>query len=126
MKNLFLIFGLSMATVANAETFTCEFTEPFVTLTYSTGTEALTKKDDATGQVQVLKKVSFLILASGEYSLRNAAGNEVVRLKLDGQGSDGMSDMVYPYSASTNLISGANNGIGGCSSVALKTKPGQG
>ena len=122
---LAVLLGLAITSAAKAETFTCGFTEPFLTMTYQTGTEILTKKDESTGKVVELHNVSFLILSSGQYSLRNSAGTEVARLTLDGKGSDGMSNIIYPYSVTTNLISGANDGIGGCSSVALKIKQGQ-
>lgn len=114
-----LVLTLSAAT-ASADIIKCVFTEPFVNTTYSMAQQTLTIKmmDEKS---QVLRNVSFQIRAPGKFEIVDKAGKVIQQLTLNFAGSDGMSDNIYPYSVvHLPMKSGANNGVGGCSSNYLK------
>ena len=119
----FVLGLLSVSQVAAAETFTCSFTEPFLSLTYSTKTQKLKRKSAATGK-RVTQGVTFHIKAPGTFVL-NRKGNKVATLELTFKGSDGMGSTVYPYEIKLEDATGANNGRGGCASSLLKAKEGK-
>lgn len=126
MQRLLVLAAILMAGVsAKAETFVCSFTEPFYTLTYDTSTQILQIKDDAEGTIKYEKDISFTVLDAGKFELRRPMGSTLVTLTLNFQGSDGMSNQVFPYEATTVAIGGANNGIGGCTSSALPATEGE-
>jgi uncharacterized membrane protein len=117
-----LIFLLS-SVYAQADIITCNFTEPFLVATYSMTQSQLTIKDYSDNKVSVTKNVSFQIKGPGEFELWDNKKNVVMTLSLNGEGSDGMSDSIYPYSAKmSDMVGFANGGFGGCSSQFLKTK----
>jgi uncharacterized membrane protein len=108
---------------AQADIIKCHFTEPFYTTTYSMVQQSLSIKNDAENKTQVIKNVSFQIMGAGKFELRTKKGVVIQEITLDNQGSDGMSDIEYPYSVKWNdILNGANNGIGGCSSNYQKAK----
>lgn len=115
---------LCLAPIAQAETFTCQFTEPFFTLTYATQSERLTRKS-ADERPRVTKRVSFSITGPGAFVLKDRKGKELARLELSNKGSDGMGNTVYPYEIKLPDAGGANNGLGGCSSSLLPKKEGK-
>ncbi|RYZ95204.1 MAG: hypothetical protein EOP11_25260 [Proteobacteria bacterium] len=123
--SLALAFSSLAAVSAQAESFTCGFTEPFFTIEYSTTTQKLVLTDNALEKSTNYRGVEFQIVAPGEFTLRDKRGHELARLKLTMEGSDGMSATIYPYEISTKLLGGANNGEGGCASSLLKTKQGE-
>ena len=104
-----------------AEVISCNFTEPFYTLTYATGTNELRKFDFEHGE-KVYKNVGFLIKGPGQFELR-MNDKPYMTLSLTNEGSDGMSDYIYPYEGKI-LGKGddANSGVGGCESLLLKKK----
>lgn len=121
MKALFVLALSSFALVnsAQAEVFNCGFTEPFVDVTYDTATQEMTVKTFEFEET-VRSGITFTIEGPNTFVLKDQAGAEVLRMVLDNQGSDGMSDMVYPYSATfAELVVSGNMGIGGCSSTLL-------
>jgi hypothetical protein len=61
------------ASPLRAETFICEFTEPFVTLKYSTVTQELMRVDDLEKKTSVLSSVVFEVAGPGEFYLRSPA-----------------------------------------------------
>lgn len=114
---LFLLSPLA----AKAEVFSCNFTEPFYSLTYATGTRELRRFDFEHGE-KVYKNVGFLVKGPGEFELR-MNDQPFMTLSLTNQGSDGMSDYIYPYEG--KLVGKAgdpNSGVGGCESLLLKKK----
>ena len=121
MKNLLLALSslIVFSTAAKAETFKCVFTEPFFSFTYSTSKETLSI--NIMGEKKtIMKKVSFQIDAKGSYLLKSANGKLLATLTLDNNGSDGMSDYVFPFTALYN--EGEHSHYGGCDSTLLKRK----
>jgi uncharacterized membrane protein len=112
MKALFFITALIVSTAAQADIIKCSFTEPFVEIQYSMTQSSLTVTS-ADEPTYVVKNVSLQILGAGYFELWNAQKNTVVQLSLDFNGSDGMSDYTYPYTAQWNGY------WGGCTSNFL-------
>lgn len=95
---------------SHAGTLICHFTEPFFTITYDsrTGTVVRTSFDVAdpdTGKPipEILAEGATLrAVPSDDYrrKLKLEKGSEtILDLKLTGQGSDGMSESLYPFEA---------------------------
>ena len=116
------ILTLATASIVAAETFTCEFTEPWVTLTYSASSGRVMMKEDRarSGRI-VARHVSLRHAGPGVILLFDARGAQVARLELTGKGTDGMSDKIYPYSITTHLIANSS-GSGGCYTTLLKSR----
>lgn len=122
MNKLFATATLMLfANVSHADIIKCNFTEPFITTTYST-TQSTLKIESLGESTKVLKNVSFQIIGAGIFNLVDSKGHVVQKLTLNNNGSDGMSDTIYPYEVQDFDMSGANNGIGGCSSNYLKSE----
>lgn len=118
MKQLLLALAIVAPITASADIIKCTFTEPFVSSTYSMTQSTLTY-DSIDGQKTVLKKVSMQIKAAGIFELVANDGTVLQQLDLNNQGSNGMSDHVYPYDVQDNTAM-TNNGRGGCESNYLK------
>lgn len=113
---------LLLSSISHADIIKCTFTEPFVTTTYSTTQSTLAYDDVSTGK-SLVKNVSFQIKGPGTFELVDRKGQVLQTLTLNNQGSDGMSNNLYPYEVRDSKINGfANGGVGGCSSNHLKTK----
>ncbi len=120
-KLITVLVLLSITSIAQADIINCSFTEPFYSTQYSMVQQSL-KIQDYEGNVRVIKNVSFQIMGRGHFELWDANRNVLQVLRLNFQGTDGMSDNVYPYtvrSSSAVYNSGANYGWGGCSSNFL-------
>ena len=92
-----VVLCLCAPAAAVAETLTCIYTEPFVNTVYQTGGRRLTLTRAVEKQVHrffvsVRVRPADIELANRRQALRQT----MVR---DGKGSDGMSDTVYPWSA---------------------------
>jgi hypothetical protein len=125
MKKLLVATLLLASAVSKADVIKCSFTEPFVDTVYSMTASTLTIRDAVGQKARVVKNVSFQIKGPGEFELVGKDGKVLQKLKLTMNGSDGMSDTIYPYEVTdTNQLEGgmANGGVGGCSSNYLKTK----
>lgn len=70
------------------------------------------------GTKSVARHVSFQIKDAGVFELTSKAGVVLQSLTLDRQGSDGMSDRLYPYSVIANRNGETQHG--GCFSNHLK------
>jgi len=118
MKAVLSLIVSMAAFSAQADIIKCSFTEPFLNVTYSMTQSKLTiQTPEGTSSV---KNVSFQIKGAGNFELFDENNNVLMTLTLDGQGSDGMSDYTYPYTAEfANASTWANAGIGGCSSNFL-------
>lgn len=117
MKQLLLALAITAPITASADIIKCVFTEPFVSSTYSMSQSSLTYVDFE-GKTEVIKSVSFQIREAGVFELVKD-GKVIQTLKLNNQGSDGMSDMIYPYDVKDNTAT-TGNGYGGCESNYLK------
>jgi len=109
---------------AKAAIITCFFTEPFYTVTYTTGTRLLRVRNDTEHRDELIQDVGLLIVGSGKFELRTKEGQLLMTLKLTGNGRDGMSDRVYPYDARYEAKNSPLSGVrGGCESLKLKRQP---
>ncbi len=106
------------AAIGNADIIKCSFTEPFISSTYSM-TQSSLVYTDAEGTVTKIKNVSFQIKAAGLFELVDKTGVVLQILNLKYQGSDGMSDRLFPFDVkdSSELT---HKGQGGCESNRLK------
>ena len=121
MKTILAASLLLIANVSQADVIKCMFTEPFVDSVYSMTQSTLTY----TGlgiEKTVVKNVSFQIKGAGSFELVAKDGTVLQVLTLNNDGSDGMSDVVYPFQVKdNNEIVAANAGHGGCTSNSLKS-----
>lgn len=121
--SLFTAFCLLLSLSAKADIIKCEFTEPFLTTTYSMAQQTLsyvyegTEKGDPVNQV--IKNVSFQIKAAGVFELVGQDGVVIQTLTLNNKGSDGMSETIFPFEVKEAV------GYGGCVSNHLKSKEGE-
>ena len=106
-----LVAGLA----AQADIISCNFTEPFVDVTYSTTTSELTVLDHGNeGKKTIIKNASFQIKGAGQFEILGKDKKVLMTLDLNFKGSDSMSEAVYPYHAEYD------NMIGACESNFLK------
>ena len=125
MKRSIFAFAFILSIgAAQAESFECSFTEPFISIKYNTATQKLTVKNEMEGTpADITTGVTYTIASSKKFLLKSSKGQLLATLVLNNKGSDGMSDFVYPYEITSPLGGpGANGGVGGCSSSALKAK----
>lgn len=104
---------------AAAGVLTCRFTEPFFVVAFDSATGVVTltspdESDPATGRIapRIIAEEAKLSRSDvwlGYPTLTLDAGNErMLDIRLSGQGSDGMSETVFPMEG----VYGAN--VGGC------------
>lgn len=117
MKNIFIV-SMFLAVAVQADIIKCHFTEPMVTTTYNTSKATLTYQD-SNNKKTVVKNVSFQIRSAGVFELVSQNGKLVQTINLNSQGSDGMSDRLYPYSVKDSKEI-TQQGLGGCESNYLK------
>lgn len=133
MSKLIFALILTLAPAAFAETLNCSFTEPFFNLKYDSKTQILKRSEPDNNGKEVTRVVARNVRV---VPLSNVKTNELtsftrfaligqngavhLRLTLNYQGSNGMSDTIYPYNAEIpNMRTSANNGVGGCASSTL-------
>ncbi len=116
---IFLIAVFSCS--AQADILKCVFTEPFLTVQYSMTQSRIMQiqhvgenKPETTFQ----NNISFQIFDAGEFELWDRDRKVVMELLLNHNGSDGMSDRNYPYSAKYNHPTFGSL-TGGCTSNFL-------
>jgi uncharacterized membrane protein len=98
--------------LARAETIGCVYTEPFVNTEFNTRGRTVTitqasKPGAIRFRVSVRRGAADLELVNRGHAFRQT----MVR---DGKGSDGMSDTVFPYSATMTLAGLPSRLHGGC------------
>lgn len=117
MKTLIALMVTLGSLSANADIIRCSFTEPFISFEYSMTQSTLTEIDPVSEYPKTLKRVtkavSFQILGAGTFELWDKNKNVVARLNLNNNGSDGMSDYVFPYDVEYKGL------YGGCESNFL-------
>ncbi len=122
MKFVFaILFFVSLS--AQADVITCRFTEPFLTTTYNMEKHTFTVFDNAEKKlVSKTRRVAFVVKGPGQFEIVTRKGQVLQKLNLNFQGSDGMSDQVYPYDVQWLTAEHLNNQMGGCESQVLKRK----
>ncbi len=103
MKTLSILALALFSVTAQAEPLTCTFTEPFIGIVVDQEAKTVVVTNEQEGEsithpileTHVGKEETRVIFGAGEEE------NSVLVYREDGQGSDGMSDLVYPYSAQT-------------------------
>ena len=126
IATLVSLCGLS----AQAEVISCHFTEPFYTIKIDTLKRTVVRiepnwdKDGSETVTTVISKNAQVRFA-GVQKISDTAhmpiykvisnGQVIMKLELSYQGSDGMSDITYPYN-----VNGGTYNYGGCESETLK------
>lgn len=116
--------AMFFAPIAQADTIKCTFTEPFVTTTYKTSDRTL-KIQGSDMKTKVLRNVE-LRMASGAIIQLVRNGKVLQALDLKTNGSDGMSDAIYPIEVKDLTLLEADRfgfataGIGGCETDQMK------
>jgi hypothetical protein len=124
MKKTILTAILLLASVSQADIIRCSFTEPFIDTTYSTSKSELTYEGSDLKKFSI-KNVSFQIKSAGVFELVSKQGKVLQTLTLNHQGSNGMSDTIFPFEVKdSHPIMTANGGFGGCTSNHLKSTEG--
>lgn len=125
MKKTIIAITLLLASISQADIIKCSFTEPFINTTYSTSKSELSYEGADLKKFSV-KNVSFQIKSAGVFELVSKDGKVLQTLTLNNQGSNGMSDTIYPFEVKDNSsVMTANGGFGGCSSNYLKSNEGK-
>jgi uncharacterized membrane protein len=98
--------------LARAETIACVYTEPFVNTVFNARGRTVTITQEAKPgavkfRVAIRRGAADLELINRRHAFRQT----MVR---DGKGSDGMSDAVFPYSATMTLAGLPSRLHGGC------------
>lgn len=118
MKSLLVLIALiTTGNAAHADVITCHQTEPFITDVIDT--EARTLKQTMMGEPMAsYKDIKIVIKAGGQIEFRSKKDRLLRTIDLTKEGSDGMSDIVYPISST------AQNGMwgGGCETSELKRR----
>ena len=113
MKVLIGFFSLFISSSVFADIYVCNFTEPFVTTVFDTKLSSLQYQDFQGSStykdifVRNVDSITFEILTSDMRLLQRVIHNN--------QGSDGMSDEVYPFEAQDfSKIMTSGTAYGGC------------
>jgi uncharacterized membrane protein len=122
MKCSVIASVILFSSFAFADTITCSFTEPFVSSVYDMKTSKLTYTD-INGTNTEFCDVSFQIKGAALFELTDKNGTVLQSLNLNYNGSDGMSDSIYPYDVHDNSGQLPANYAGGCESDNLKATP---
>lgn len=120
MRILTVIVSLLVAAQSEAEFIKCFFTEPFVESFYDLDTSILIYRN-LDSSSDTYKNVAFHIQGPGDFLLKTEEGQVLQELKLNFNGSDGMSDDIYPYDV-RDYTKLTRPGFGGCESSRLKRK----
>ncbi|RZA09814.1 MAG: hypothetical protein EOP11_00475 [Proteobacteria bacterium] len=102
------LLSLGFTAPAHAEKITCTFTEPFISTVIDTQKNTVSETWERTQSFRVLKKSEKRGAITLSYG-RIGGERHVITYKRDWKGSDGMSDLVYPFSATRD-----KNLFGGC------------
>jgi uncharacterized membrane protein len=121
MKKIIVILAMNLgcallANTAHADTFSCYQTEPFFTEVFNTDNGTAVITDSVMKKSKKLSGLKLIIKDAGKFEIRDASGKVIREMILNNQGTDGMSDKIYPFSATDNHgLWGA-----GCESTELK------
>ncbi len=121
-----LLLTGSFAQAQTTKTIECSFTEPFFALTVDLEKKTVTRvepdwENDA-GKTKstviargIRVKTNMKDVFRPEYKILAADGSVVAEMTFDNEGSNGMSDTVFPYSMKYDGM------LGGCSSDRVKS-----
>lgn len=115
MKKAVILSSILLGSLSSfAKTYTCHFTEPFITVKYYE-THGIMKINTFGEKTKLRGDVEMIKIDGGQHItiIDKQTATFVLDMKLTGQGSDGMSDRNYAYEAKYNLDA-ANTLIGGC------------
>ena len=114
MKAFFTAIVMTLiAQGAFAESIYCSFTEPFINVTFNSDTSMVKVVSADEGDFEIKVDVEFQ--KGGKILLTDAEKTHSLLIDTTVEGSDGMSDYVYPFEA--NLDGGM---WGGCETDTLK------
>lgn len=117
MKYALIALALFAAQAAKADVITCFQTEPFITEVFDTEAGTAKVTDAVMNKTVTIRNVKMVLIGEGKIEFR-AAGKLLRTIDLTKEGTDGMSETVYPIaSTSTNGLWG-----GGCETATLKAK----
>jgi uncharacterized membrane protein len=108
----FMLVAVCASADARAETITCLYTEPFLHTVYQTGRHqlALTRA----GEKETHRFRVWARVREGHIELVNRPQALRQTMIRDGKGSDGMSDTVFPWSATLTWKALSHRLHGGC------------
>ncbi|WP_413585905.1 hypothetical protein [Bdellovibrio sp. HCB274] len=116
MKHLMTILAVSLSShAAQAEKIYCAFTEPFINITYNSDTNKVVRSSP--GSADVVGVANVIFHKEGKIAINIVGINNTVLIDTTKEGSDGMSDYIYPFEA---IIDGTL--YGGCETDHLKKK----
>lgn len=108
MSRIILIFALflsnfAFATNSDWKDFKCVFTEPFLSVLVQENRMVISSLADESQAEKVFEGTSMVLdLEQSKENfvalVKDSTGNTLLKLIEDGQGSDGMSDEIYPIS----------------------------
>lgn len=120
---LFMALSTLMPAAASAGVLSCQFTEPFLTIAFDSATGVVTfaspdEIDVDTGKIvpRVIAEGAKLTRSDAwvgypTLTLDAADGKRILEIRMNGQGSDGMSESVFP-------MEGVHEArVGGCEST---------
>lgn len=113
-------FLLCYATSAYCEVIRCTFTEPFLSTRYNTSTLTFEVRNEDDKVTSSVNNVSFEKRAGARFVLLAPDKSTIQSLNLNQQGSDGMSDKIYPYEVTWTWH--GSELVGGCSSDTLSPR----
>ncbi|MNT12359.1 hypothetical protein D3C72_1472840 [compost metagenome] len=109
------IVMIFVAQGALAESIYCTFTEPFMTVVYNSDTNTVKVTDPEEGDQEMQVTVEFQ--QGGVLMLMDLDKTHALKIDLNREGSDGMSDFIYPFEATLD------GGLyGGCETDHLKKR----
>lgn len=101
-----------------ADVIECRQTEPFIAETFNTDSGVVSIKSIGDSHSPKIETgLKFIIKEAGRFEIKTSDGSTRRTLLLNYQGSDGMSDLVYPFDGGQGV-----NGPIGCESTELKAK----
>lgn len=106
------------ASVAHAETVSCAFTEPFLTVIYDPAQKTVSVHEAIENNTEVYNVQSVISGADGstEVTYTNKSGTvRSLKYVIDAQGgSDGMSNFIFPMTGTLGTKGSAHTLVGGC------------
>ena len=119
VSGVLLILWTTLSENAVAEKFTCSFTEPWITVTYDTANGIVLSQTSPDPKKVVLdRRISVRVTNKPSLVWEDSKGRNIAQLELTGRGGDGMSDTVYPYDITMDLM--GVHSVGGCYTTLLK------